>query len=416
MLTVIHPEIAQVALRYPHGIHGLHIHGEPKAILVVKMLHQYLLTAKINSGFKIYVVPLDVSGVVTIGFMTAFFDDPDNPLTLWTPLANDSASKELVAVLLAGELKVHLFDEHNRELLGYSAKAETSLNAKVLLEHAKLHDLSHEVANKLSEAAQNWFGTRTPREDAEAISIEFGEPLFPEEIVIMDMRFDRYKFHGSKGFSHMSLVKTEPGQFQEIDIILLLQRIFRPDQIYYAPKRIYDKEEIADVVVITDDVCLIVQAKDSPNTEKMLQNSLDRKCRKAQKQLKEGLTQASGAIGYLDRVQPFRMHIDDHEVELDLGNRQILSLIVVRELFQDDYAEYSKELFDLYDRINLPCIALDYSELHTYTSYCEDADEFIRAYFEVFDFALENGQFPRLRFGMRSLHRGDGSFKFDRLR
>lgn len=348
--------------------------------------------------------------------MTAFFDDPDNPLSLWTPLASDPASKALVTALLAGELMIHLFDEHNRELLGYSAKAEIPLKAKVLLEHAKFHDLSHETAYELSKAAQNWFSTRTPKEDAEAISIEFGEPLFPEEMGIMDMRFDRYKFHGSKGFSHTSLVKTEPGQFQEIDIILLLQRIFRQDQIFYAPKRIYDKEEIADIVVITDDVCLIVQAKDSPNTEKMLQNSLDRKRLKAQKQLKDGIAQVSGAIGYLDRVQPFRMFIDEHEIELDLGKRQILSLIVVRELFQDSYAEYSKELFDLHDRINLPCIALDYPELHTYTSFCEDADEFIRAYFEVFDFALANGHFPRLRFGIKNLHREDGSFKFDRLR
>jgi hypothetical protein len=416
MFTIFHPEIAQEVLRYPKGIQGFHIQGEPKPFLIVKMPHQYLLTAKIKRGFKVYVVPLDVSGVVTIGLMTAFFDDPDNPLSLWTPLASDPASKALVTALLAGELMIHLFDEHNRELLGYSAKAEIPLKAMVLLEHEKFHDLSHETAHELSEAAQNWFSTRTPREDAEAISIEFGEPLFPEEMGIMDMRFDRYKFHGSKGFSHTSLVKTEPGQFQEIDIILLLQRIFGQDQIFYAPKRIYDKEEIADIVVITDDVCLIVQAKDSPNTEKMLQNSLDRKRLKAQKQLKEGIAQVSGAIGYLDRVQPFRMFIDDHEIELDLGKRQILSLIVVRELFQDSYAEYSKELFDLYDRINLPCIALDYPELHTYTSFCEDADEFIRAYFEVFDFALANGQFPRLRFGIKNLHREDGSFKFDRLR
>lgn len=416
MFTIFHPEIAQDVLRYPKGIQGFCIRGESKPFLIVKMPHQYLLTAKINRGFKVYVVPLDVSGVVTIGLMTAFFDDPDNPLSLWTPLASDPASKALVTALLAGELMIHLFDEHNRELLGYSAKAEIPLKAKVLLEHAKFHDLSHETAYELSEAAQNWFSTRTHGEDTEAISIEFGEPLFPEEMGIMDMRFDRYKFHGSKGFSHTSLVKTEPGQFQEIDIILLLQRIFRQDQIFYAPKRIYDKEEIADIVVITDDVCLIVQAKDSPNTEKMLQNSLDRKRLKAQKQLKDGITQVSGAIGYLDRVQPFRMFIDDHEIELDLGKRQVLSLIVVRELFQDSYAEYSKELFDLYDRINLPCIALDYPELHTYTSFCEDADEFIRAYFEVFDVALANGHFPRLRFGIKNLHREDGSFKFDRLR
>jgi hypothetical protein len=230
------------------------------------------------------------------------------------------------------------------------------------------------------------------------------------------MRHHRYAFHGGKGFGHTTLVKTEPGQFQEIDIILLLQRIFSPSQIYHAPKRIYDKEEIADIIVINDDVCIIVQAKDSPNTEKMLRNSLERKQLKALKQLREGIGQASGAIGYLDRIQPLKMLIDDEELEIDLGERQILSLIVVRELFDNGFDEYSDLLFGLFDKINLPCIALDYAELHRYTSYCEDASEFIRSYFEVFDYALQNGIFARLRFGMSDLFNQDGSFKFDKSR
>ena len=416
MFSVFHPEIAQEALRYPAGIQGFRIRGEPTPFFIVKMLHQYLLTAKMNKGFKVYVVPLNVSGIVTVGLITAFFEDPESPLTVWTPLANEPASKELVAALLSGELKVHLFDEHNRELLGYAASVDIPLKAKVLLAYAKLYDLSHQTAHELSDAAEAWFSTRTPQEDAEAISIRFDEPLFPEEMEIMDMHHHRYSFHGSKGFSQMSLVKTEPGQFQEIDVILLLQRIFHPHQIFHAPKRVYDREEIADVIVITDELCLIIQAKDSPNTEKMLQNSLERKHLKALKQLKEGMRQASGAIGYLDRIRPFRMLIDDRVIELDLGNRQILSLIVVRELFQDSYADYSRLLFDLFKQIDLPCIALDYAELHRYTSYCEGADEFINAYFQVFDFARENGQFPRLRFGVKDLFRQDGSFKFDRVR
>lgn len=120
MFTVFHPEIAQEALRYPGGIHGFRIPGEPTSFVIVKMLHQYLLTAKMNKGFKVYVVPLNVSEIVTVGLITAFFEDPESPLTVWTPLANEPATKGLVAALLSEELKVHLFDEHNRELLGYA--------------------------------------------------------------------------------------------------------------------------------------------------------------------------------------------------------------------------------------------------------------------------------------------------------
>lgn len=416
MFTMLYPEIAEDVLRLPGGVHGFHIEGESAPFFIIKMLHQYLLTAKMNSGFKVYVVPLNVSGIVTVGLMTAFFDDPDNPLTIWTPLANESASKEIVATLLSSELRVYLFDEHNREFLGYSASVEAPQKAMELLKNAKFYALTHRAAHELGAAATAWFGTRTRLEDADAISINFDEPLYPETVDIMDMRHHHYAFHGSKGFGHTTLVKTEPGEFQEIDIILLLQRIFPPSQIYHAPKRIYDKEEIADIVVINDDVCIIVQAKDSPNTEKMLQNSLERKQLKALKQLKEGIGQAAGAIGYLDRIRPLKMLIDDKELEIDLGKRQILSLIVVRELFDNSYDEYSELLFGLFDKINLPCIALDYAELHRYTSYCEDANEFVRSYFEVFDFALENGEFPRLRFGMNDLFNQDGSFKFDKSR
>jgi hypothetical protein len=416
MFTMLYPEIAEDVLRLPGGVHGFRIEGQSVPFLIVKMLHQYLLTAKMNRGFKVYVVPLNVSGIVTVGLMTAFFDDPDNPLTIWTPLADEPASKEIVAALLGNNLRVYLFDEHNREFLGYSTSVEVPRKARELLEHTKLYALSHQTAHEFGAAAAGWFGTRTRREDAEAISINFDEPLYPESVDIMDMRHHHYAFHGSKGFGHTTLVKTEPGQFQEIDIILLLQRIFSPSQIYHAPKRVYDKEEIADIMVITDDVCIIVQAKDSPNTENMLRNSLERKRLKAVKQLKEGIGQAAGAIGYLDRIRPLKMLIDDGEIEIDLGKRQILSLIVVRELFDSNYDEYSRLLFGLFDKIDLPCVALDYAELHRYTSYCEDADEFVRAYFEVFDFARQNGVFPRLRFGMNDLFNQDGSFKFDRSR
>ncbi|MFL9880584.1 hypothetical protein PQR63_19465 [Herbaspirillum rhizosphaerae] len=413
MLTIFYPEIAQMVLQYPAGIRGFQIPGEAVPSLIVKMLQQYLLTAKMNQGFKVYIVPLDVAGIQTIGLMTAFFEDAESPLTVWTPLSNDATSKSIIATLLGSQLKVHLFDEHDRELLGYEATVHISPEAKRTLNDAKLYDLAHDVVHELAEAATIWFATRTEQHDAEAIAIKFDKPIFPEETVIMDMNPERYSFHGGQGFNRSVLVKTEPGYFQEIDIILLLQRVLSVDQIYHAPKRVYDGEEIADIIVITDDICLLIQAKDSQNTEEILKNTLERKRSRAVKQLKGGIAQAKGAIGYLERIQPLRMLIDDKEIEIDLGRRQILSLIVVREFFTDSYSEYSEHLFGLFKKIDLPCIALDYAELHNWTSFCEDVDEFSRAYFEVFNFALEHGEYPRLRFGMRDLYRKDGSFKFD---
>lgn len=404
-LSESHPDVFREALSFPSGIHCFRLRGEVISRLVVKLPHPALLTAKTNKGFKLYVVPVNTTEIVTVGLMCAFFDDADCPLTLWRPLGDDSASNDLMHALTRNELLVHLFDEHNREMLGYRAQVDIPLVAKVRLEHAKLHRLDHASFHEVSEVGHVWFSVRTKEDDSDAISILFCDSLFPEDPLVIDTRPEQYQFHGSKGFGHTSLVKTEPGQYQEIDIILLLQRLFPPTQIYHAPKRVYDKEEIADVVVITDDVCLIIQAKDSPNTEQMLGNTLERKRLKSIKQLKEGIGQVSGAINYLDRIRPLRMLIGDTEVEINLGKRMILSLVVVRELFINSYDEYGTLLFKLFEQIQLPCIALDYQELHSYTTYCTDAEGFIGAYFEVFDFAQVNGKFPRLRFGLNDVLR-----------
>jgi hypothetical protein len=409
MLTLLHPEILAEVLRYSGGIQAFFINEDSVPTFVLKSLHQYLLTAKMNGGFKIYVVPLDVSGRRTMGLMTAFFEDDENPLTIWTTLLNEPATAGLVNALLHEELKIHMFDEHDRELLGYSAKVSMSPEVREVIESAVFYNTSEINAAQLYAAGADWFAKRSSQDDDQAISIILKNSLFSEDLVITDMISGRYDFHGGKGFAQARLVKEEPGLFQEIDIILLLQRVFRPEEIYHAPKRIYDGEEIADVLVITDDICLIVQAKDSPNTEKMLRNTLDRKRKKALKQLKEGAAQVSGAVGYLERVQPLKMMIDGRELEVDLADRNIISLIIVRELFDDSYEEYGQNLFKLLEQIGFPCIALDYPELYRYTWHCRNSREFVEAYFGVFEFARKNGRFPRLNFGMRRAEREGGA-------
>lgn len=403
MLSIENPELCRDILQFPGGIHCIRLHGENLSRVILKLPVHYLLPAKINRGFKIYVVPVNVSGNATIGLMCAYFEDADSPLVSWRLIDSGKATLDLLHALNQREVLVHLFDDQNRELLGYRAQIDLPLMAKVRLDHAKFPDATHQSVHAAHEEAMTWFGLRNKQDDAEAIQIRFVEPLFPEDVTVLDTRPNPHKFHGSKGYNFTSLERTEPGHYQERDIINLLQRVFLADQIYHAPKRHYDNEEIADIIVITDTTCLIIQAKDSPNTEQTLKRTLERKQRVSVQMLNHALKQLSGAVKYIERTRPLRMLVDDKEISIEIGNRNVLSLAVVRELFIDMYDAYSKALFGLFDRINLPCIGLDYDELHKYTTFCTNEKSFLQAYFQVFDKAHTLGSFPRLRFGLNDV-------------
>lgn len=403
MLSNEAPALCREILEYPGGIHCIRLTGEGTPRIILKLPVSFLLPAKINQGFKIYVVPAELFGRASLGLMCAFFDDNDSPLVSWRLLDDRGDTQDLLHTFARSEILVHLFDEQGRELLGYRATIDVPLMAKVRLEHAKFPEPSHESFHAAHEQAMIWFGLRTPSDDEEAIQINFLEPLFPEDLAVVDMRPDLYLFHGGEGHGLTMLERPEPGKYQELDIIQLLQRLFRPDQIYHAPKRHYDKEEIADVLVISDHLCLIVQAKDSPNTQETMNRTLERKRLTSMKQLNDALKQVAGAVGYLRRTRPLRMFVNESEIEIDLGKRNVISLAVVRELFLDEYDHYSKALFDSFEQTGQPCIVLDYQELHAYTTYCDGEDGFLRAYFQVFDTAREIGSFPRLRFGIEDV-------------
>lgn len=412
LLSVSHPEIWKQAIRYPAGLLSIVISGEQSPTLLVKLPHQFLLTARMNRGFKIYVVPINLEVASTIGLISAFVEDTENPLMVWTPLAAEPASLDLLDALSCDRLSVRMIDEHDREFLAYEANVDIPLVPRIRMELAKLYPSTHNLNHAITEFALQWFAARTPADDAEAISIDFDWPMYEEDRNFRDERPDLFQFHGSTGFTEVSLVKLEPGQFQEIDIILLLQRIFSPEQIYHSPRRVYDDEEICDVLVLTDDLCLVIQAKDSPNTESILANSFERKRAKAKSQLDGGCKQIAGAIRYFRRIQPLRFKMGKDEISIDLGNRDILSLVVIRERFDHDFVEYSERLMALRHQIDLPCLGIGYGELMQFCTYCEGPDGFSSAYLEVFQEALKTGIFKRMRFGIRNLYNATGEFRF----
>lgn len=402
-LSDSHPALCREVLRFPGGIHAVRVAGEGSYRVILKLPPSYILPAKVNRGFRIYVVPVSVGESATVGLMSAFIDDADCPLFSWRLLDEGTETADLVYALLRPEVLVHIFDEHNREFLGYRARLEVPLMARVRLEHAAFVVPDHAQAHAAQEMAEVWFALRGEQDDCEAIRVSFGQPLFAEDLPISDDPAASPGFRGDPGPGFTMLEREQPGPFQEIDIILALRRVYAAEQIFHGPRRFYDREEIADVVVITDYACLIVQAKDSPNTPGTLKRTLARKRAKSISMVTEALGQARGAINYLHRYRPLTMLVDGEAVTIDLAGRQIVSLVVVRELFRDAYAEYSKALFGFLGDVGLPCIALDIAELHEFTTFCPNEAAFLGAYFEVFDMAQELGEFPRLRFGLRDV-------------
>ena len=400
MLTVLHPEVMHVVHDVPAGLIPFWFIGESRPTLVVKASKEALMAAKINLGFKFYVAPVLVSGITTIGLITAFFDDGDEPLTITTPLFADPFAEDMRTLLLGGEFAVHFYDDNNRELLGYEAKAVCSKQTHERLTSSSLLPFDLSAARSIMDQMPLWFGLRTPADDLDAISVEFGETLVPEDLFIQDMRPENHSYQGSQPFSFTHLHREEPGPLQERDIVQLLSRIFPPDQIYLNPLRVTDKEEIADIIVITASRVFFVQAKDSPNIERILRQPIDRKKTATTKALKKAAGQMRGAFRYARSKSPMSIIVGGQTVEVSLEGLEFRALIVVKELFMDEYSVYTPPLLNLAKELSASCIPLDYPELHMYTRHLNDEEAFVAAWDRVFAHGVESEMFPRLRFGL----------------
>ena len=397
MLTALHPEVIPFVHDISVGLVPFHFKDEKHPTLVVKAPKEAILASKLEQGFKIYIAPINIENHKTIGLISAFFDDDDEPLVLFTPLFKEPNTDLLINLLNYRFIDVYLFDENNREYLGYTANVECKPSTKNILKDSKLLTFNLSLARKSHDQMTMWFGLRSVEDDKSAITISFNESLVPEDIFIQDLVPQNHSYHGAKSFSFTELVRKEPGPYQERDIVQLLHRLYLPEQIYLNPLRITDKEEIVDILVATENNILLIQAKDSPNTEIIARNPIKRKKATTVKNLTKAVKQMKGALRYIDSNSPMKMIIDGKEYELEIGHRELRSLVIVKELFNDEYSVYSPIILSLVKSTNVPCIALDYSELNTYTSNLRDENSFIEAYDRVSTYGIQNGEFPRLR-------------------
>jgi len=89
------------------------------------------------------------------------------------------------------------------------------------------------------------------------------------------------------------------------------------------------------------------------------------------------------------------MIVSGAEVSVHINHHCLLSLIVVKELFNDQYGKYSPPLLQLAVRTQVQCIVLDYPELVMYTAHLVGEEEFFGAYRRVLDVGRARQAFSR---------------------
>lgn len=392
-LTITNPEIIPVIRSFAVGIYAPLVDEKP--CLVIKCSKEMILAAKVRRELRFYLAQVRLSKFeYGYAIVTAVFDEGPSPLTIITPLTKDDPhTLELIELFKSETFHTFFFDFNDRELLSCEAcVSENSLTNRI--RNYRLSKRGHETA--IIESTNAWFSHTGKADDERATKVSFGKNLFRDDFVLIDATTENDGVIGAKSVSVSSLVREEPGQYQEYDIVLTLCRVYKPGQIYLNPVKEVDGEEFADVLVVGEQAVLIIQAKDSPNTLKTIDSTLDRKRRKSTSQLQAGINQLKGAISFVRTNPKLKFSLNGETVEVDVSGKPIISVVIVKELFDDMYAEYSKIVFDHSEKTKVVTVFFDFPEFNKMTLYYKNEELLLGAVDKILDAALKCKQFPRL--------------------
>lgn len=377
MLTVLHPNVLASVREFFGGLMPARHRDTGKLLLIIKVHKEYILAARMNGGFSFYLAPLPSTSGLTVALATAFFDDGDEPLVVRTPLFNEPLGKDLLELLTYDEFDVYFFDEHGREWMSHRAFVQDQGSLLATGEEFSLLTYPQTV-NSVYEALETWFGNRTSEDDANAIKIVFQEELSPSDILILDACHESHDYHGSGGFSYSTLERENPGYFQERDIVSGLKRAFHGEQLALNPMRRDNGKEFVDVLAVNQTHLLLVQAKDSPNTEVSLSRTIDRKRRTSHSQIEKGVRQAKGAADYMRGHPNLELSIDKMPFDVDVGDKKIVSLVIVQEMFAnegDSFVALYREMEGAGDVF----VILDYSAFNSFCHEFPDEHQLLEA-------------------------------------
>jgi hypothetical protein len=396
-LSVSHPELLPHLKALDYGLMPIFHCGESRYHLIVKTTKEMILTARVKEEFKIYLLGDEAGLAYHLGLVTAFFDDPDEPLTILSPqFAGDDLLKGIICLLSQTEFDIYFFDELNRELMGVSAQNADAGRFQAEMAAATFVPYDRAGAPAVLQRLIARFSIRTPEDDAKAFRITFGERLYPDNLLFMNLCDDAYQFQGSRQSLAITILeREEPGLFQERDIAVILGRLFDKQCIYLNPVRNDTGKELTDIMIITDTVMIFIQAKDSPNTEAALHRNIDRKRATIRSHIGKACKQLRGALSYAVKTGAVVIRTTCGVVDLPTRNRQLVGLVLVQEMFDDDYAGCSHLVLEVVRSLKLPAILLGYSDLHVMTQHLQTSSAFINGLHDMFDIAMEKNEFPK---------------------
>ncbi|MCC6597646.1 MAG: hypothetical protein IT559_02520 [Alphaproteobacteria bacterium] len=398
MLSILYPEIMFHLQGFDYGLMPIYLPKEDRFILVIKAPKESILTAKINNEFKIYLIKNPLSPSSYLGLVVAFFDDHDEPLTITTPLfSGDGMLTDVTRLFSQENFDAYFYDENNYELLGTQVYNEEFGRFSKEISAATFPEFQRsEVLSTWQNMGQS-FSLRTEEDDINAYKIKLNDRLYPDDVMIIDIRDNFHGFNDQKkNLAVASLERDgDPGSMQEKDIARLLRKVFYGKNIYLNPYQADTKKELSDILIVTDSIMFFVQAKDSPNTEDMLRRSIDRKRKTIRGHIKKATDQMRGTLTYARDHGGVTILLDGKPVTIQLGDRRIAGLVMVKELFDDDYPECSAPVLSLVRELEFPINLLDYPQLHVLTQNLTTPAHFINGLYDALDMALEHEQFPK---------------------
>lgn len=403
MLNVHHPDILPEIVQMAVGIRAYV--RENESILVIKASARVLLAAKSRKLLKIYFAPIICENVESVCMLTAFPDNHQNPLLIWTPLFFEESTNNIIQALSSENVNIYFVDEKNRPWLSYSAININSKKFRSFAKKLKFPSIDHARSYhaEIISQATSWFRLSGLRDDRRAFNIILKDTLSPDDIAIIDLRGTANDFYGSS-MRHSELEYKDAGGRQEPDVAEELAVLFGGDNIFLNPLKIPNMEELCDTLVVGQQANYFFQLKSSPNTEKIHEREFRQTRNAIIQHVKKAVQQTRDCIEYLINGISFEISLKiDRKFRAFIPQkcRNMIFIIVTHEAIFDDLGFYAEPIIELAENQKKVICHLSESALYQYLHYSENEDDFFNLILGDFGYLLDKRRIYDQRFSVK---------------